>query len=205
MAGLTLVLASSSPYRRAILDKLGLNYQTCKPAIDETPEAGESASQLVQRLAEQKARAAIDKLPDLGDALVIGSDQVALFEQQILGKPITAERAIEQLTGFVGKTVTFLTGLSLYNTRSDTAETICVPFEVNFRSDLSRDELARYVQLEQPLNCAGSFKSEGLGISLFTSLKGDDPNTLIGLPSIELLKMLRKHDVNPLARDNPLA
>ncbi|MGM0481203.1 MAG: Maf family protein [Pseudomonadota bacterium] len=205
MAQLSLVLASSSPYRRAVLDKLGLSYQVCKPDIDESRKAQESPEQLVQRLAEMKARAVVDREPEFANALIIGSDQVALSEQQILGKPLTAERAVEQLSQFVGKTVTFLTGLCLYDARSDTAETVCVPFDVSFRSDLSRAELARYVQLEQPLNCAGSFKSEGLGISLFTGLYGNDPNTLIGLPSIELLKMLRKHGVNPLASDNPLA
>ena len=199
-----LVLASSSPYRRAILDKLHLSYEVAKPAIDETRLADESPVQLVKRLAQQKA-AAVAQQSAYSDALIIGSDQVAVCDGDILGKPHTMQNAVAQLTGFVGKTVTFMTGLCLYDARTQQADVICVPFEVVFRADLTEAELQQYVQLEQPLNCAGSFKSEGLGISLFKALRGDDPNSLIGLPSIELLRMLRKHHINPLAGDNSLA
>ena len=201
----TLVLGSSSPYRQTILDRLQLTYQVAKPDIDESPLTDETPHALVKRLAEAKARAVAVANSQFADALIIGSDQVALCDGDILGKPYTASKAIEQLQRFVGKTITFLTGLCLYDAANDQCQVSCVPFEVNFRDDLSHAELVRYVELEQPLNCAGSFKSEGLGISLFKSLRGDDPNTLIGLPSIELLKMLRQHHINPLASDNSLA
>lgn len=201
MSQRNLVLASSSPYRRAILDTLNLTYSVCKPDIDETQLAQEKASELVVRLAEEKAKAVAERETTDQTALIIGSDQVAVCDQQILGKPHTHDNAVRQLQQFVGKTVTFYTGLALYDVERKSADTVCVPFYVSFRDDLTRAELQRYVELEQPLNCAGSFKSEGLGISLFKSLQGDDPNTLIGLPSIELLKMLRKHGINPLASD----
>ncbi|MEC9320330.1 MAG: Maf family protein, partial [Pseudomonadota bacterium] len=117
---------------------------------------------------------------------------------KILGKPHTHERAVEQLLSFVGQKVTFFTGLSLYDAREDTAQTVCEPFYVIFRNDLTEAEIRRYVELEQPLNCAGSFKSEGLGTALFAELSGSDPNSLIGLPTIKLLKLLRNVGVNPL-------
>ena len=201
----TLVLASSSPYRRAILDKLHLNYQVCKPEIDEQARPQETAEQLVKRLATEKAKAVVQRQPQFADAVVIGSDQVALCDNEILVKPHNETNAVAQLQRFVGKTVTFLTGLCVYDATNDSCDVVCVPFYVHFRDDLSDAELRRYVELEQPLNCAGSFKSEGLGISLFKSLQGDDPNTLIGLPSIELLRMLRRLHINPLAGDNSLA
>lgn len=201
----TLVLASSSPYRRAILDKLHLTYQVCKPEIDEQARPQETAEQLVKRLATEKAKAVVQRQPQFADAVVIGSDQVALCDNEILGKPHNETNAVAQLQRFVGKTVTFLTGLCVYDAANDSCDVVCVPFYVHFRDDLSDAELRRYVELEQPLNCAGSFKSEGLGISLFKSLQGDDPNTLIGLPSIELLRMLRRLHINPLAGDNSLA
>lgn len=201
----TLVLGSSSPFRRAILDKLHLDYQVAKPDIDETAAAGETPEQLVKRLAEQKARAVAAQQSTWADAIIIGSDQVAVCDGDILGKPHTVENAVAQLQRFIGKTVVFLTGLCVYDAREDSADVICVPYSVTFRDDLTLTEIQRYVALEQPLNCAGSFKSEGLGISLFTALNGDDPNSLIGLPSIELLRMLRKHQINPLAGDNSLA
>lgn len=201
----TLVLASSSPFRRAILDKLHLPYHVAKPDIDESARPHENPETLVKRLAEQKARAAAHAEHQFKEAVIIGSDQVAVCDGDVLGKPHTADKAVAQLQSFVGKTVTFMTGLCVYDGKTDCADVVCVPFHVNFRSDLTIGELKRYVALEQPLNCAGSFKSEGLGISLFESLHGDDPNTLIGLPSIELLRMLRKHHINPLASDNSLA
>ncbi|WP_287817563.1 Maf family protein, partial [Idiomarina sp.] len=155
--------------------------------------------QLVGRLAEAKARA-VEKLMAHKQAVIIGSDQVAVCDGQILGKPGNAENAVKQLLGFVGKTVTFYTGLAVLNTATEQCEVRVEPFNVEFRH-LSENEIERYVELEKPFDCAGSFKSEGLGISLFNSLKGNDPNTLIGLPAIALLDMLRTHKINPLNKE----
>lgn len=197
-----LVLASSSPYRREVLDKLQLRYDVFKPSIDETALPDEAPDSLVKRLATEKAQAVAQQRQFEKEALIIGSDQVAVCDGHILGKPHTESNAQQQLQQFVGKTVTFYTGLCVYNSKTQVADVIVVPFDVIFRDDLSAEEIRAYIKLEQPLNCAGSFKSEGLGISLFKALKGDDPNTLIGLPSIELLNMLRKQGINPLANDN---
>jgi MAF protein len=181
-----LVLASTSPFRRNLLEKLGVPFETVAPRVDESRLPGESAPGLVQRLAEAKARAVGAAF---ADGLVIGSDQVACIGDQILGKPGNRENAIAQLQAASGRTVRFHTGLSLYNAQSGTCRTIVEPFDVCFR-ELDTDQISRYVDREQPFNCAGSFKSEGYGITLFTALNGRDPNTLIGLPLIELVKML---------------
>ena len=196
---LPLILGSGSKYRREILDKLHLKYEVVKPDIDESAITSESPQQLVGRLAEAKARA-VEKLMAHKQAVIIGSDQVAVCDGQILGKPGNAENAVKQLLGFVGKTVTFYTGLAVLNTATEQCEVRVEPFNVEFRH-LSENEIERYVELEEPFDCAGSFKSEGLGISLFNSLKGNDPNTLIGLPAIALLDMLRAHKINPLNKD----
>lgn len=189
-----IILGSSSPYRSELLAKLKLPFSTASPNIDESPLAGESPAQLVLRLAENKARKVAES--NLS-ALVIGSDQVAILDGEIVGKPGTAENAIKQLLAASGKTVTFLTGLALYNAANQQMQSIVEPFEVNFRS-LSETQIRRYVDLEQPLDCAGSFKSEGLGISLFSELRGSDPNSLIGLPLIRLTDMLAAQGVNVL-------
>ncbi len=189
----TLVLASSSPWRREILDKLALPYRTKHPEIDETPLPGESAAALVSRLAEEKARAVA---PAYKDALVIGSDQVAVLGDRIIGKPGTHERAVEQLRAASGRSVTFLTGLCLLNTRTGRAQVEVIPFHVHFR-ELSNDMIEGYLQHEQPYNCAGSFRSEGAGIVLFERLEGDDPNALVGLPLIRLVRMLEAEGVSP--------
>lgn len=181
-----LVLASSSPYRRALLDRLGLDYSCRSPDIDETPRPGEDAESLVLRLAEAKARAVAEVEPD---ALIIGSDQVATLEGRILGKPLTVPRACDQLRAASGKRVRFLTGLCLYDSARGAGQQLVEPFDVVFRI-LSEENIRRYVEREQPLNCAGSFKSEGLGIVLFERLQGDDPNALIGLPLIRLVSLL---------------
>ncbi|MDZ7663054.1 nucleoside triphosphate pyrophosphatase [Thiohalophilus sp.] len=181
-----LVLASTSPFRKAILEKFGVPFDTASPEVDETARASESAEQLVERLAEAKARAVADQFPD---ALIIGSDQVAVIDDTILGKPGDHARAVEQLRAASGQTVTFLTGLCLYNSTTDHAQCDVVPFKVHFRQ-LNDSQIENYLQKEQPYNCAGSFKSEGLGIALFEKLEGDDPNTLIGLPLIRLIRML---------------
>lgn len=191
----TIVLASSSPYRRELLDKLGFAYRSKKPDVDETPLPSESPEELVARLAEAKARAVAPHFPN---ALIIGSDQVAVLDGEILGKPGTKARAMEQLRRASGRCVTFLTGLSLYNSATDTAQTEVVPFDVHFRT-LSETMIDRYLEHEQPFNCAGSFKSEGLGIILFERLDGDDPNTLIGLPLIRLTRMLEQAGVEILS------
>lgn len=183
-----LVLASSSPFRRALLDKLQLDYTTDSADIDESPVAGESVEHMVTRLAEAKARALADKYPE---ALIIGSDQSATLDGQLLHKPGGYEKAFQQLKAASGQQVTFYTGLCLLNTQNQTADTLCDPFTVTFR-ELTDSEIQHYLEREEPYNCAGSFKSEALGISLFESLKGKDPNSLIGLPLIELCRLLKK-------------
>lgn len=186
-----LVLGSTSPFRKELLKKLHLPFDTDSPNIDESAIANESPEQLVKRLAEQKARALAENHPD---SLIIGSDQVACIEQQILGKPGNREKAIEQLSFASGKAVVFYTGLCVLDTTSNQAEVICEPFTVTFRH-LEKQQIENYLDKEEPYNCAGSFKSEGYGITLFESLKGNDPNSLIGLPLIQLVRMLAKHDI----------
>jgi len=181
-----LVLASTSPFRRELLGRLGLPFEVAAPAVDESRLPGESPEALVLRLSEAKARAVAAQL---ADALVIGSDQVAVIGDEVLGKPGDRERAIAQLSRASGRRVTFLTGLSLVDAAAGRAHTLCEPFHVHFRA-LSAEQIARYVDREQPFNCAGSFKSEGYGITLFERLEGDDPNALIGLPLIRLVALL---------------
>ena len=183
-----LVLASTSPFRRSILEKLGVAFDCHAPEVDETPLPGESPSQLVERLSIAKAQAVAAHLKQ---GLVIGSDQVALIDDDILGKPGNHANAVAQLERTAGKTVTFLTGLALVNAASGSIQAEVVPFKVVFRQ-LTREQIENYLKVEQPYNCAGSFKSEGLGIALFERLEGDDPNTLIGLPLIRLIRMLEK-------------
>lgn len=189
-----IVLASTSPFRRELLGKLGLEFSTAAPDVDETPLPDESAHALVERLAEAKARAVAAEYPD---ALIIGSDQVAVLEEQILGKPGGHDRAMEQLKAASGKAVTFLTGLCLFNSATKNTQTVVEPFNVEFR-DLSEAQIENYLRREQPYNCAGSFKSEGLGIALFRRLEGDDPNALVGLPLIRLTRMLQAEEVDVL-------
>jgi MAF protein len=188
---LKLVLGSTSPFRRALLEKLGMPFAVDPPRTDESPDVGESPAALVQRLAELKAR-------DVGarhdGALVIGSDQVACIDGRILGKPGGREQAIEQLGASSGKTVIFYTGLCLLNTASGEFQSTVEPFAVRFRI-LTPRQIENYVDLEQPFDCAGSFKAEGLGITLFESMNGRDPNTLVGLPLICLVDMLANEGV----------
>ena len=183
-----LVLASTSPYRAELLGRLHLPFETARPEVDETPRAHERPEAMVERLAEAKARAVADAYPD---HLVIGSDQNASHAGHILGKPGSAERAEAQLAALSGGTVTFHTGLCLLDTATGQARTGQVPFTVTFR-ELTPEEIRRYVALDQPLDCAGSFKSEGLGISLFARMSGDDPTALVGLPLITLGHWLRE-------------
>lgn len=191
-----LVLASTSPYRRELLDRLGLEFSVCSPDVDETAKPGEAAADLVRRLAEAKARAGAQQ--QTAPALIIGSDQVAVIDGEVLGKPGTFERACAQLTQLAGQRVSFLTGLCLYNTFTQRIQIDMVPFAVEFRP-LTRAQIEAYVRKEQPLNCAGSFKSEGLGITLFTRMEGEDPTALVGLPLIRLVDMLIVEDVDVLS------
>jgi septum formation protein len=181
-----LVLASTSPYRKALLEKLQLSFEVAAPTTDESPLPDESPEQLVARLAEAKAKAIAARY---SSALIIGSDQVAVMDGKIMGKPGSHANAVMQLSRASGKRVIFLTGLCLYNTLTQLAQVEVVPFSVIFRQ-LTSAQIEHYLQREQPYNCAGSFKSEGLGIALFERLEGDDPNTLIGLPLIRLTRML---------------
>ena len=189
-----LVLASSSRWRRQLLDRLGLPYTWASPDIDETPRPGESPEVLVHRLALAKASRVAADHPD---HLIIGSDQVALFEGEILGKPGDAATARANLRRFSGQRVRFLTGLALVDTHTSRHWVGHEGYDVVFRR-LSDAEIAHYVEREQPLDSAGSFRMEGLGIALFDRLEGDDPNTLIGLPLIRLCALLRDAGLDPL-------
>ena len=189
-----LVLASTSPYRRMLLEKLGIPFECAAPEVDETPQPGESPRHLVTRLAKEKAQSLAARYPS---HLIIGSDQVCVLDGVITGKPHTEANACQQLMQARGNIVTFYTGLALYTSASGHLQTECEPFDVHFRH-LSEQEIADYVRRERPLNCAGSFKSEGLGIALFDKLDGRDPNTLVGLPLIALCQMLRREECNPL-------
>jgi MAF protein len=188
-----LLLASTSPFRKQLLEKLHLQFDTAKPNVDETALTNESAIELVERLAITKAQA-ITPLYD--NALVIGSDQVCVNEGNILGKPGDYENAFKQLQAASGKKITFYTGLALINSRTGKIQSIVEPFHVQFRV-LSKQMINNYLNKEQPYNCAGSFKSEGYGIALFDALEGKDPNSLIGLPLISLIKML-EHENFPV-------
>lgn len=184
----TLVLASSSPYRADLLKRLGLPFETRSPDIDEAPLPGEPPEHLVARLAQAKARTVGATFPK---ALVIGSDQVAVLDQRILGKPGNHEQAAQQLRAAAGREVVFYTGLCLFNTATGHVNTIVEPFRVQFRP-LTGEQIEHYLRREQPYQCAGSFRCESLGIALFERLQGDDPNTLIGLPLIRLTGMLEQ-------------
>jgi MAF protein len=191
----TLVLASTSPFRRQLLEKFNLPFECAKPDIDETPHPNEKPEQLVARLSEQKALA-VSK--EYQQAVIIGSDQVAVLGDQILGKPHTVANARQQLLSFSQQKVTFLTGLCVIDSDSKKKLTIVEPFDVYFKA-LTEQEVDAYIAAEMPLNCAGSFKSEGLGICLFEKLSGDDPNSLIGLPLIKLANLLKQQDIDVLA------
>lgn len=188
---LPLLLASSSPYRRELLQRLRLPFTWASPDIDEGRNAEEPATELVRRLARQKAEALANSH---SQHLIIGSDQVAVLGEQILGKPHTFERACEQLLAASGQQVTFLTGLALLNSSTGQCQVDCIPFTVTLR-ELDRERVERYLHAEQPLDCAGSFKAEGLGVTLFQSTHGCDATSLIGLPLIRLVDMLHTEGV----------
>jgi len=190
-----LLLASSSPYRQDLLNRLGLPFRTASPDIDESPLPGELPGALAVRLASEKARALADAWPD---TLIIGSDQVAVLpDNTLLNKPGDHATACRQLGMCSGRRVRFLTGLAVLDTRTGILKTCCEPFEVRFR-ELSAQEAEHYLRKEQPYDCAGSFRMEGLGIALFSAMSGRDPNSLIGLPLIALVDLLRQFGINPL-------
>lgn len=195
-----ILLASSSTYRRELLARLGLAFEWASPDIDERPllnedeEIDESANALVARLSLTKANALASRFPN---HLIIGSDQVAVLDDKIIGKPHTYERAFTQLRNASGNQVIFKTGLCLLNAHTGESQVKVEEFTVEFR-ELSDDQIHHYLTYEQPYDCAGSFKCEGLGIALFSKLSGDDPNTLIGLPLIRLVEMLKAEGIDPL-------
>ena len=194
---MNLILASTSPYRRRLLERLRLPFTCIDPEIEESLQDGESPQARACRLATEKALSAAETLQD--EAIVIGSDQVACLDSEILHKPGTPEAAIAQLTASSGQTVQFWTGVSLWTSPGEAPTQRVVPCEVKIR-ELNADEISRYVALDQPLNCAGSFKWESLGITLFKAMRTDDPTALEGLPLIALSELLREAGVSlPLA------
>ncbi len=186
-----IVLGSSSPFRKQLLQQILDEFETCSPDIDETPLPNETPEELVKRLAVKKAEAVAVTFPE---ALIIASDQVSVLDGNINGKPGNFENAVAQLKASSGKQVTFFTSLCLYDAKTKQLLLDVVPFRVHFRQ-LSDEKIRRYVEKEAPFNCAGSFKSEGLGISLFEKLEGDDPNSLIGLPLIKLVGMFEQKGI----------
>lgn len=183
-----LVLASTSPFRRDLLNRLGISFNTANPHTDESPLPGESPENTALRLSEAKARAVAHLFPD---ALIIGSDQVAILDEKVYGKPGTHDNAVRQLQTMRGKTVNFYTGLCLLDAETGTVQTRGIPTLVTFRN-LTDEEIENYLRREQPYNCAGAAKSEGLGIAIIARMQGDDPNALIGLPLIALCDLLRE-------------
>lgn len=187
----SIVLASSSIFRSELLKRLQLPFEAVAPNVDETPLLNESARTTSVRLAQEKARAVAGNFPD---ALIIGSDQVALLEGRQLGKPLNHDVAVKQLRAMRGKTTHFYTALALLNSKTGNMQTEIAENFVTLH-DLSDAEIEAYLQKEQPYHCAGSAKSEGLGIALISKMTGDDPNALIGLPLILLIQMLRRENV----------
>ena len=196
---MSLILASSSPFRKAILEKLRIDFKAAAPNINERRKNGESPFNLVNRLSKEKAL----EVAKSHSGLIIASDQVATLgngnnkDDEIFTKPGSHENAFLQLKKSSGKTITFLTGLALLNTETLKIQTHVELFKVTFKQ-LSDNQILSYLNKEDVLNCAGSFKSEGLGIALFSSMEGNDPNSLIGLPTIQLIKMLAKENVHIL-------
>ncbi len=183
-----IVLASTSPFRKMLLEKLGVPFETAKPEVDETPQTNETVAEMVSRLSLAKAKAIAPSYPN---ALIIASDQSASFQDRPIGKPHHYENAVKQLRQFSGQTITFWTGLVVLDTRHNTSQQTLDETRVTFRT-LTETDIHNYLVLEEPYQCAGSFKSEGLGITLFESIEGKDPNALIGLPLIDLTHFLRQ-------------
>jgi MAF protein len=189
-----LVLASTSPFRKILLERLHIDFECDSPNIDETPLPTEPVKDMVVRLAIAKAQAISSQHPD---SLIIGSDQSALLNGEKLTKPGNFNNAFKQLTRASGQKITFQTGLCLLNTGTGNIQSACIPYTVVFKN-LTPNMIEQYLHKEEPYNCAGSFKSEGLGIALFERFEGDDPNALIGLPLIELVNFLGNEGVSIL-------
>ena len=190
-----LVLASSSRYRRELLARLGIEFHSASPDVDETPLPGEAPAALVLRLAAAKASKVAE---GEAHAVVIGSDQVAVHEGKVLGKPGTVANAEAQLARLSGQRVDFLTGVALLNTDTGRLQTHTDRTTTTFRR-LFKAEIRRYVELDQPLDCAGAIKSESRGVMLFERVQTEDPSAAIGLPLIRLAALLRNEGINPLA------
>ncbi len=190
----SLILASTSRYRRQLLERLGIPFTTANPGVDETPVAGEPASKLAVRLAVAKARTV-----QANDSVVIGSDQTAALDGELLGKPGTRENTVRQLSRLSGRAVTFHSGICVRDSADGREFSETVAVDVLFR-DLSDAEIAAYVDAENPFDCAGGFKSEGLGVALFERIDSSDPSALIGLPLIRLCALLRKCGIDPLRK-----
>lgn len=190
-----LILASSSPFRQALLNRLMIPFDVVAPDIDETPLPNESATDLVLRLAKQKAERIANQVED---ALVIGSDQVAVHDDiGIIGKPTDHDHAVRQLQTASGKTIVLYTGLALINTRTGNIQSDVVPYTVKFRT-LTDDQIESYLAKEKPYGCSGSLRADGLGIALLERFEGDDPTALIGLPLIRLVSMLQAEGLSPV-------
>ena len=189
-----ITLASTSPYRKTLLQKLNLNFESASPNIDETPLSNESPIEIAERLAIQKAQA----IGETCSGYIIGSDQVACVNNKLLSKPGNHQNANEQLRLSSGQSVMFYTGLCLLDATNNTYKSHVEPFEVKFKT-LTLTQIEHYLNIEQPYNCAGSFMCEGLGILLFESLKGRDPNSLVGLPLIALNELFDEFGVDLLS------
>lgn len=194
-----LVLASTSPYRRELLSRLGVPFEVAAPDVDETPLAGESPDDTAQRLSVLKAQAVAEQFPD---ALIIGSDQVALLEGRQLGKPGTHEKAAAQLRAMRGKALEFHTALTLLNAATGRTQTANVPVRLVMR-DYSDAQIEAYLRKDQPYNCCGSARSESLGIALIARYETEDPNALVGLPLIKLTEMLANEGLDVLTWQAP--
>jgi len=191
----SIILASTSPFRQQILQKICHLFECIDPKIDEQALNNESAPELVARLAQDKAQAVTEQCPN---HLIIGGDQVAVINDQIIGKPHNFDNALAQLQQASGQIITFYTGLCLLNSATGNTQVVVEEFKVHFRH-LTDKMITNYLQREEPYNCAGSFKSEGLGIALFSRLEGKDPNSLIGLPLITLIELLNNEGVEVLS------
>jgi len=190
----TLILGSTSRYRRELLERLRLPFEVRSPEVDETPRPGEAPAALAQRLALAKAQAVSAQFPD---AVVIGADQVADLDGEPIGKPGTHERAVAQLRAMRGRSVVFQTAVAVMRGSTGYVGTALAPVTVRFRQ-LSNAEIEHYLRAEQPYDCAGSAKSEALGIALLDAIESDDPTALVGLPLIRTCMLLRAAGIDPL-------
>ena len=189
-----LILASSSKIRKRVLAKIGIEFTAISPNIDESPLPEEAPEALVQRLSEEKARKVAHQY---SNHLVIGSDQVTVVNYEIVGKPSNRAQAIKQLEAASGRTVSLYTGVALLNSGTGRIQVDVLPYRVQFR-ELTRAVIENYIDKDQPYDCGGSLRSEGLGIALLSKFEGEDPNILLGLPLIRLIDMLAEESVFPL-------